>query len=154
MFDHDDFFSAGQFVISYELIALLNWFIAHEDKVLTKLVRRAVQDGIKYSVHNEPHLSHTELSQKAQQTIIDFFTILESHMIDALDKDTVQHAIAKNLLPAIDQIDTTACDPLAMRKSIEKATHAHEAQTQEQAKELLCKELLRHWKPTKNQALN
>lgn len=153
MFNHDEF-NANRFVISYELLTLLTWIIEHEDKILARLVKKAFNGGLKHHIKGQPATSDAQLAEDAQQTIIDFFGILESHMLDVLDEDTAQHAMEKNLLPAIDQIDTMACDTITMRKSIETATHTPEVTTAEQAKEILCKELLRHWKPAKNQLMN
>ncbi len=150
---HDDY-EANQFVISYELLALLMWIIEHEDKAIARLVKRALNAGLRHEIKGLPSTHHPEIAEEAQQTIMDFFSILESHVLEALHEDTVQQATAKKLLPTIDQIDITACDVLTMRKSIEKAAHAPETKTGEQAKDLLCKELLRYWKPTKNQLLN
>lgn len=153
MFNHDEL-EQNQFVISYELLALLMWIIEREDKAIARLVKRAFSGGLKHEIDALPRAHNAQLIDDAQHTIVNFFNILESHVLETMHEDTVQQAIAKNLLPAIDQIDVTACDMMTMRKSIEKAAYAPGARTQEQAKELLCKELLRCWKPSKNQLLN
>jgi hypothetical protein len=152
MFNHDEL-DQNQFVISYELLAFLMWLIEHEDKAIARLVKRAFNGGLKQEIDALPRVHDAQLAEEAQQTIVNFFNILESHVLEAMHEDTVQHALAKNLLPTIDQIDVAACDTHTMRKSIEKAAYA-ESRTQEQAKELLCKELLRHWKPDKKQLMN
>src|SRR3972149_2629664 len=103
---HNDGFSGenSQFVLSYELLCLLRWFVDHDADKLKKLITKAINE------------------------------------------QAVKKAVEKNLMPAIDQIDSTICDDATVRFSIEKAATKIDHNPMENPKELLFKELLKRWK--------
>lgn len=143
----------NQFVITYELLALIVWIIEHEDRLLEKLVKKAFASGLKDAIKKNEQIDDTQLLEEAQQAIIDFFGILESHMLDALHQQSIKRALEKNLFPSIDKIDTSTCDDIMVRTSIEKAINIPNA-SQETAKETLYKELLKQWKPNNTCNMN
>jgi hypothetical protein len=57
-------------------------------------------------------------------------------------------------MPAIEHIDQTSCDPEMVHLSIEHASTQKAKNPQVNAQELLYKELLRRWKPSKKQLIN
>lgn len=152
MFEND-YFGDNQFVISYELLALLLWIIEHEDETLSNLVKKAFASGLKDKMPQNIQINDAHLLEEAQQAIIDFFSIMESHMIESMHEQSVQKAIAKNLLPSIDQIDTAVCDDETVRLSVENTTNMP-TNSNETPKETLCRELLRNWNPQKNKVVN
>ena len=88
-------------------------------------------------------------------SMLDFFAMLEELLIESLDEQAVENALEKNLMPAIDQIDSSVCDDATVRFSIEKATSKREKNKSPQhLKETLLKELLKRWKPRKKNILN
>lgn len=153
MFDNDQFNQTNQFVITYELLSLLLWIIEHEDEALVKIVKKAFASGLQDEMKRDQPVNDAQLLEEAQQGIIDFFGMLESHMLEAMHEQSIQRALEKNLLPAIDHIDTAICDNATVRMSVEKATSSTQ-DSNETAKEILYKELLKRWKPGKNQNFN
>ncbi len=154
MQNNDQFDNQHQFVVSYELLALILWIINNEDASLKRLVKKAFASGLKKELVQIPPSNDTELLEEAQQGIIDFFGILETHLLDAMHEQSVQQAMEKDLLPTIDHIDTAHCDDIVLRKSIETATNEQKNYSKEQAQKVLFKELLRNWKPHKKQIMN
>jgi hypothetical protein len=153
MFNDDQFNQGNQFVISYELLALILWILEHEDETLAALIKKAFASGLQDTIPQNPPANDTNLLEEAQQAIIDFFSVMESHMIDSMHEKSVQKAMEKNLFPAIDQIDLAICDDETVRISVENTTNMpHNAK--ETPKEALCRELLRNWNPQKNQVVN
>ncbi len=152
MFENDQFNSDNQFIISYELLALLLWIIENEDDALSALVKKAFASGLKDQIPQNMQMSDANLLEEAQQAIIDFFGIMESHMIESIHEQSVQKALEKNLLPAIDQIDTANCDDETLRMSVENATNMP-TNTNETPKEALCRELLQNWNPSQRKQM-
>ena len=153
MFDNNQPTHSNQFVITHELLSLLVWLIEHEETALTRIVQKACATGLKDTIRRNKKIDDVQLLEEAQQAIVDFFGILESHMLDALYEQSIKRAMEKNLLPTIDLIDTKTCDDSIVRTSIEKAANRlHDSP--EAAKEVLYKELLKRWKPRKNQHAN
>ncbi len=153
MFNDNSFTPGNQFVITHELLSLLIWLIEHEQGFMAKIVHKAFASGLKDVIKENEQLDDTQLLEDAQQAIVDFFGILESHMLDALHKQSIKRALEKNLFPAIDKIDTTACNDAIVRTSIEKATSETHT-SHKQAERTLYRELLKRWNPSNNQTMN
>jgi len=137
---HNNPFDDNQFVISYELLNLLQWLIDNEQETLKKMVLRANMNAQRQVDHR---------SDDIQQTVIDFFSLLDALLIETEQEYEVQTALQRVMIPAIDHIDTSMCDSNALALSVAKATQALENKTGENPKDVLCKELLKRWKPSK-----
>lgn len=152
MFNDNSFTPSNQFVITHELLSLLIWLIEHEQGAMAKMVHKAFASGLKDMIKQQEQTDTKQLLEDAQQAIIDFFGVLESHVLDALHQQSVKRAIEKNLFPAIDKIDTTTCNSSIVRNSVKRATQSPHT-TDQQAQKTLYKELLKRWKPN-NQTMN
>lgn len=146
----------NQFVISYELLCLLQWIVDHDTTKLKSMITKALKSGLKNDLRNiDATVAPTEEAMEdIQQSIVDFFGLLESLLIEAVNEQALQTATEKKLMNAIDHIDGTVCDIATVQTSIEKATSKMDENSQENPKELLFKELLKRWKPNKKNKLN
>jgi len=155
----------NQFVISYELICLLKWLAYNNSSKMKKIIKKALESGLreellkKNNIIDQSFGETTEGPESAlediQMSMLDFFAMLEELLIESLDEQAVENALEKNLMPAIDQIDSSVCDDATVRFSIEKATSKREKNKSPQhLKETLLKELLKRWKPRKKNILN
>lgn len=140
-------FDRTQFVISYELLQLIEWLIEHEQENLKKLIKRSVENGLKTKSHTISNKHNEDL----QNTIIELFGLLDGLLHEVIHEDADQIALERSLVPAIKQIDTASHDSSSIAISMAKATAAAEQRSTAgpSAKEILCKELLKRWKPTK-----
>jgi len=155
----------NQFVISYELLCLLRWIIYNDSNKLKKIIKKALESGLREELLkrnnkiDEPFGQEGENPESTlediQMSMLDFFAMLEDLLIESLNEQTVKNALEKNLMPAIDQIDSSVCDDATVRFSIERATAKKERNKSPQhLKEVLLKELLKRWKPRKKKILN
>ena len=154
----DDVVFAGsdgnQFVISYELLALLRWLIEHEADKLKKIISRAHRSGLHNEMHKIENSQNEQSPEDIQFTLVEFFGLLETLLLESINEKAVQKAVEKNLMPTIDHIDSSICDDATVRFSIEKATNKIELNPQENPQDVLYKELLKRWKPSKKNILN
>lgn len=151
--------NSNQCIISYELLSLLRWIIEHDAEKLKKLVNKALASGLKDELRNveimaDANSQDPNFAAEVQHSIIEFFALLETLLLESINEHAVQRVVEKNLMPAIDQIDSTAMDDDTLRFSVEKASAKFQDATRENAQELLFKELLRRWKPSKKSLLN
>jgi len=152
----------NQFVISYELICLLQWILEHEDETLKQLIKKALQSGMdQHIAHTDSIADNTDDSEYTaptiddiQEIIIDFFELCDTLMAEVNHEQSVRKAIAKNLMPAIDKIDSRLCDDDTVRSSIDRTTAQLDASPNASAKDTLFRELLKQWKPNKKTAIN
>jgi len=137
--------NSDQLVLSYELLQLLEWLIEHEAESLKKIVKRALSKGL------SKKLKSRELPNAGviQGSVIDFLELLEILLFESNHEVSVSDVIRKNLMPAIDHIDTSNFNAATVESSAAIASVKKEKNPSENAEELLFKELLKRWKPKK-----
>ncbi len=138
-----------QLTLSYELLQLLAWLTENEPDKLKKLVKYAYNNGLKEDIAYTRRSKDTTLADTMQYTLADFLNLFELLLQEVSDENMLQKVVEKKLLPALDHIDSTACDGATVQTSLEKATSKIEAQPHINPQELLFQELLRSWKPKK-----
>lgn len=142
----------NQFVISYELLHLLEWIVEHGSQELKQLVGKALAAGLRERMHHAD--SEVHVAEEMQDSIVDFFGLLEELMIETINERAILKAHEKNLMPALDHIDSTVCDTATVRSSLEKATTKMSKNPNANAQQLLFEELLKRWKPNKKATMN
>lgn len=155
MDNKNSFSSQGQFTLSYELLCLMQWLLEHEQEKLKKIILKSLDSGLKEELQQleDQTLANAhdpQVSEDMQYAVVEFFGLLETLLAECLNEQMVKRALERNLMPAIEQIDTTLCDDATVKDSIEKATHKIELNPGENPKELLCRELIKRWRPLKN----
>ena len=139
--------------VSYELLILLQWLLEHEQETMKKVVSKALAHGLQERL--DQHMTQRERQQAAaelQGGIIDFFLMLESSLHRTMNEDHTKEVIQRNLLPALKQMDARTYSIGALENSIAKAEAAFLSKHATSPKEILCKELLKRWKPHKKLA--
>jgi len=139
-----------QCVLSYELICLLQWLVEHNNPQLKSIIKKALDAGLKKEIKKANNHNNFNNLEEIQHNVVDFFKVLESLLVESIHEQTAQKTLVNNLMPTIEHIDTAGCDDATIRSSIERVVTKIENHTKEPAEELLFKELLRRWKPTKN----
>jgi len=158
-FNNNNNTNDNQFVISYELICLLQWILEHESELFKQLIHRAMKSGVKQNTLSHAHDSTNEENgmptiDDIQEIIIDFFELCDTLMSEVQHEQSVKKAIEKNLMPAIDQIDSSICDDATVRSSIDNTAAQLDYSPNISAKETLFREILKQWKPNKKHTIN
>lgn len=143
----------NQFVISHELLYLLQWIVENGSQELKQLVGKALAAGLRERMHNaDAEMFNSEEMQ--EYSIVDFFSLLEALLAETINEQAMIKAHEKNLLPALDHIDSTVCDSATVRSSLEKATTKMNKHPEANAQQLLFEEILKRWKPNKKATMN
>lgn len=134
-----------QFVLSHELIELMQWIIQYNPEGLKKVIEIAISRAENSKLKsNKKDFSDMCDSQELQNDVIDFFSLMEICLYEIHNKQNEEKILQKHIIPAMDHVDTSMYDP-ALLKSC--ATTA--AQSAKNPKEVFLKELLKRWKPNK-----
>jgi len=144
----------AQFVLSYELLALLRWLVDHHEETLKNIVGHAMSSGLHEELQKLEHAQDATYLHEIQHSITDFLTTLEALLIETVSERIRQKSQYKDLAPAVEKIDSTICDQALVDVSIEEATTKLEMNPKANPKELLFKELLRRWKPADSKMKN
>ncbi len=145
----------GQVLLTYELLFLLQWLIEHESEALKKIIVRALKNGF-----NDPDFRNHEMVEmhisdpNIHQCIVDFLGLLDALLIESTAELSVQKNVERNLIPALNHIDSTVCDDETVQGSLKKATSLIHHHPEQNPQEILLKELLKRWKPDKKLQMN
>lgn len=158
MIDNGDFFNkqeSGQLTLSYELLCLLRWLVEHDADHLKNMVANAIKSGLKNELQRIDTISELHLvASGVEDAISDFIRMLELHLLEAMDQETLHKAKQNKLISDINKIDTSLCDNDTVRISLEKTTHNLEDNPDANPKEQLYKELLKQWQPHNKKVYN
>ena len=150
-FSHD---SNSQFALSYELLHLLKWLEQNNTEKLKKIISKAIAHGLHDEIQKGSSMTNQNILEEMHHSIINFFDLLEILLAEAINEHVEKKAREKNLLPTLEHFDTSLLDQAAVRSSIESTTKTLESHPHINAKEQLCKELLKNWKPLSKESVN
>ena len=112
-------------------------------------MHHAMQDGFMEQLTRARSAQEAQQSnEELQQTVIEFFDLLENELQDAAMHSSGEiHSAQKAFRPALEHVDSSLYDEDTLAVSVAHATSQLNAHTPQQAKEMLCKELLKNWRP-------
>lgn len=153
MFDNNDLPNGGvQFTMSHELIAFLRWLTDNHPQELQELAKKALNAGIMAQM--QQGVIDAMEDEETHASILDFFSVLELTMHEALEEYAQSQVHQTQLQETIDQIDGAFCDTNTVQTSLELATTNSVLNPEKSAKELLFSELLKQWHPNNSQLMN
>jgi hypothetical protein len=138
-----------QFIVSYELLYILQWLMTYEKEAFTQLVHKAFIQGSQSSMHGDAH-DQIEEAEYLQTSVIDFFSFLEEEVENISQAESMKHIMQKNLLKTLDHIDSKLFDPAIIKASMMATAGKLNPERNHQAKDYFLKELLKKWNPKKD----
>ena len=87
---------SNQFVLSYELVRLLQWLMDHDEHKLKKVVATALASGLQDELQKSSAQNETADLENIQESFIDFFGMLESLLLESMHEQAVKKAMEKN----------------------------------------------------------
>lgn len=142
-------------VLSYELLYLLRWLIEHESSALKKLVKKALKSGALKSTNTTIH-DYVEIhisDPNIQQSILEFLGFMDS-LLMLVEHEEGTYLMNNPSIPALNKIDSTICRQEVLQACLEQASLELQSNPNQNIQELLLKELLKRWKPTKKECAN
>ena len=118
------------------------------------MVSKALASGLKDDIKQFEQLGDVNadpaMIEEIQHSIVEFFSMLEIFYLNLLKNRPCKEQYEKNLMPTIDHIDSTFCDDATVDQAWKKQRQNPNMHPKENAQDLLFKELLKRWKPSKN----
>lgn len=142
-----------QFTISVELLNLMQWIIENDQEGLKRLIGRALSRGLQSKLQTQQE-SPADTTERAHYSIIDFFLLMEALLIESSNEATTKNSLLHHMIPSVNRIDAAAFDSKTVRFSLEQATNKMQKNPQKNPQELLIKELIKNWKPSKKSKIN
>lgn len=150
--NNNSFDSQGdQFVLSRELVQVMDWIVRHNPEGMRKVIEIAITKAKSERRMKKENKDFYDsyFEDDLQDSIIDFFGLLEKTITDIENETSSESLVQKQLLPSIEHVDTSACDELTVSNCAYAAATKIKKQPEKDAKELFLKELLKQWKPNK-----
>ena len=138
---------SNQFLLSNELLLLMQWIVDHQQEEFKDLIKQALKNGLKEKISLSKNSTPQTLSDSTPDSIIDFFNILEALYYESASELSSKHDRTPQLTNIVSKIDSSVCDDVTVEFSLEKANSKIENNPDQDAKEVLFQELLRCWKP-------
>ena len=137
-----------QFIVSYELLYILQWLLMYEKEAFAKIVHSAFVKGSQNS-NAKIIYDQIEETEHLQTSVVDFFSFLEREVESISEAESIKHIMQTNLLKTLDHIDPKLFDPITVKESMMITAEKIDHQRKSHAKELFLKELLKKWHPKK-----
>lgn len=145
----------SQVQLSYELILLLRWIVNYEQDTLKKFINRAMAQGLSHQLlHILNHPKKNKPDDQSGKTIMDFFTLMEFLLFETMHEKNIKSNTDHKLTDLIENMDLSNYDYNTIAKSVEKTRDICWQKPKNDVKSVLCKELLRRWKPSKKLKVN
>lgn len=138
-------------VVSQELLMLLeSIMVNHTDELKRFIAHALAQQGTTSRETPVMVQSHDD----AHEQIVNFLSLLEMLMYEVKTDSSVQAIVQRHQMPSIQHIDHSDCDDETIASSVIKANSTLEKHPGMNPQEVLYKELLRRWKPSKKTSVN
>lgn len=137
-----------QIVLSYELLQLMEWLIKYDIEGLKKLIAKNLKRGLAKNITATRANDSANLPEANGEAVANFISLLEILLIET-HAEMEQSNLFDHTLPELAQVDLSNCAFSVLQDSAESALSRKEQNPQANTRELLYKELLRRWKPSK-----
>ncbi len=152
--DSFDYKKESSLLLSYELLRLLQWLMQHEIEALKALTEKAVAAGYRDNEITKNNFIELQVSdQHIYQSIIDFLDLMDFLLAEAEQSYAAQKGYEMATIPAIKHIDTKTCGKDLVQKTLEHTSLKLRTNPDQNAQEVMLKELLKRWRPGSKKAL-
>jgi hypothetical protein len=142
----------GDIVLSFELLVLVNWLMQNEKPMLSNLVKHALKNGLAQELEKISNTDDIEVNEQFYTTIISFLLFMEDSLIDCLSHVNINEETQDDMLPVLKKIDMQNIN-IKPTFSVAKKSKTQNISTEE-TKDVLLQQILKSWKPNKNDLLN
>lgn len=147
MFDPNE--TQHHFMVSYELLELLEWLIEHESDAMKKLIVKSLRNGLQEKIMHRAMSNSSTNTEELYSSITDFFLLMEALLAETNTEDAAAQALQRHEVPAVNSVDIRQCGADVVALSAAKASSLARGNATEATKSAFCRELIKRWKPQK-----
>ena len=131
--------------------------------MLNALVKHAAKNGFNQELSSMLNDENMKQNDELYNTLVDFINFLEESLTAQLDQNSEEENTEQVLMPMIQQLNNDAIDFQTLQTSIQKtrehlettsSNQTNQTEKVEYAKNVLFEQILKNWKPTKNDPLH
>lgn len=142
----------NEIILSLELFALVNWIMKNEKRKLNNLVKHALKNGLVDKFEKISINESTEINEQFYVTIINFLLLIEDCLTKNLNRMKTNKKKNDILLPVLKKMNSydISTDSIFLKR---KKTLKTDNNLTDMKKKLF-QQIIKNWKPDKNDLLN
>ena len=114
------------------------------------MIHKSFIKGLEEKERYNDVTSQIQLSEEMQNSIVDFFTFIEQEIVDLSEEETTK-LMDRDVIQTLDHIDREQLDYVTIKSTINKNVDKINSENFSSTKMHFLKELLKQWKPSKEQ---
>lgn len=139
-----------QFVVSHELVQLMQWIVKHNPEGLKKLIQTTLSREKTSRLKAKGTYKDLYTEDDLQNSLLDFFGLMELILYETENHQQEESFLQKNMLPSMSRVDTSICDQSTVQSCAAIATKELDKNPQA----VFLEELLKRWKPAKKETFD
>lgn len=147
----------SSFLLSLELLCLMNWLVKNEKTRLKILIKDAVKDGLGDELDTLASTQNLQTNEKLHESFVTFLVYLESELKDSLEKEGQYSILRENLASSLKtlNINLDSSTVLTSLKQVEQELLRDvEPKNESKTRKLLLKKMIKNWKPSKKDTIH
>lgn len=147
----------SSFLLSLELLCLMNWLVKNEKTRLKILIKDAVKDGLGDELDTLASTQNLQTNEKLHESFVTFLVYLESELKDSLEKEGQYTILRENLASSLKtlNINLDSSTVLTSLKQVEQELLRDvEPKNESKTRKLLLKKMIKNWKPSKKDTIH
>lgn len=142
--------------ISIELLILLDWLINKDKGSLDNIVENALESGLYQKLDMATDINNPELLELLYPTVIDFLLLLENSLAQKLVTKQNQTLNSREILPVLRKLNLKDInlDTLYLSTSQANKKLKNHKVSLENTQRTLFEQILKNWKPNKDNLQN
>jgi hypothetical protein len=134
--------------LSFELLVLLNWIMQNERPILNNMIKHALKDGLEDEFEKLANAESVEVNEQFYTTVLGFLLSMEDCLIEHLSQIKINKNVKKDISPLLKRLELMGIriKPVFSASKLQKSP--------DDAKNVLFQQILKNWKPDKNDLLN
>lgn len=142
----------GDIILSFELLVLINWLMQNEKQMLNNLIKHALKNGLAEEFEKISGIDNIEVNEQFYTTVISFLLFMEDGLVQNLSKIKIDRNSKDDIFPVLNKIDMK---DINIKPIFSGAKHSTTTSIDtEETKNILFHQILKNWKPNKNDLLN
>lgn len=142
----------GEIVLSFELLVLINWLMQNERQMLNNLIKHALKNGLAQEFEKISDMDNIEVNEQFYTTIISFLLFMEDGLVQNLSQIKISKDTHDDIFPVLKKIDMKDINIKPIFSGVKQSQTA--SVDTEETKNVLFHQILKNWKPNKNDLLN
>ena len=142
----------GDIVLSFELLVLINWLMQNERQMLNNLIKHALKNGLAQEFEKISGADDIEVNEQFYSTVLGFLLFMEDGLIENLSQIKINEENRDDVYTELRKIDLKNINikPVFSTSKNSKIEPGNLNET----KNVLFQQVLKSWKPNKNDLMN